>query len=114
MLTVEALRARGANVDEGLARCFGNEAFYLRMVRMGLEDPNFDRLEAARRAGDAPAAFEAAHALKGSVGNLSLTPLYAPVCAITELLRSRSDMPEFDALYAELTAALAEFRALAE
>ena len=37
-------------------------------------------------------AFEAAHALKGVLGNLSLTPLYEPVQEITELLRNRTEM----------------------
>ena len=40
--------------------------------------------------GDLTAAFEAAHALKGSNGNLALTPIFAPVSEITELLRARA------------------------
>ena len=35
-MTIDDLRNFGANVDEGLARCFGNESFYLRLVGMGL------------------------------------------------------------------------------
>ena len=30
-------------------------------------------------------------ALKGVTGNLALTPLYDPICKITELLRSRTE-----------------------
>ena len=90
MLSVETLKAYGANTDEGLNRCFGNEAFYLRLVRMGLADANFDRLKTAIEAGDSVAAFEAAHALKGSIGNLSLTPIYNPVSELTERLRGQS------------------------
>ena len=41
--------------------------------------------------GDLEGAFSAAHALKGSTGNLSLTPIFAPVCEIVELLRNRTD-----------------------
>ena len=89
MLTIEALKNYGANTDEGMARCFNNEAFYLRVVGMGLADANFDRLKDAMAAGDATAAFEAAHALKGSIGNLSLTPIYQPVSELTELLRGK-------------------------
>ena len=40
----------------------------------------------------AHAAFEAAHALKGVLGNLSLTSIYAPIVEITELLRNNTDM----------------------
>lgn len=37
-------------------------------------------------------AFDAAHSLKGVLGNLSLTPIYTPVAEITELLRRETDM----------------------
>ena len=40
----------------------------------------------------AHAAFEAAHALKGVLGNLSLTSIYAPIVEITELPRNNTDM----------------------
>ena len=90
MMSIDALNAYGANTAEGLARCMNNEAFYLRVVGMALEDKNFEALKAAMAAGDARAAFEAAHALKGSTGNVALTPIYEPVCALTELLRGKS------------------------
>ena len=106
MLTVESLKAYGANIEEGLGRCFGTESFYLRLVGMGLNDKNFGILKAAVEAGDTNAAFEAAHALKGSTGNLALTPIYQPICELTEKLRGQagpvdmSDLPQriFDAL----------------
>lgn len=115
MLTVDALRAKGSKVEEGLARCMNNEAFYLRLVGMGLKDGNFDVLRAALSAGDAKVAFEAAHALKGVLGNLALTPLYEPAAAITELLRGTdagspvpaSVAPLADALFAALADHLA-------
>ena len=64
-------------------------------------ETNFDRLSEAVDAGDLDAAFEAAHALKGVLGNLSLTPAYDKVCEITELLRARTDM-DYSALMAEI------------
>ena len=91
-MTLDALRAYGANTGEGLARCMNNEPFYLRMVAMALADKNFDALTAAMDAGDVTAAFEAAHALKGSIGNVSLSPIYRPLCELTELLRG-GNMP---------------------
>ena len=90
MLTIEGLKELGVNTDEGLARCMNNEAFYLRLVGMGIADAGFDKLETALNEGDLDAAFEAAHALKGVLGNLSLTPAYEPASEITELLRSRT------------------------
>ena len=86
-MTIDGLAAYGAKVEEGLQRCMNNEGFYLRLIRMIPGDVNFQKLYDAVAAGDLSAAFEAAHALKGSTGNLALTPIYAPVCEITELLR---------------------------
>ena len=88
MLTVDALRDFGAETGKGLERCMNNENFYFRLIRMAMADSGFDRLNAALDAGDTQAAFEAAHALKGVLGNLSLTPLYRPVETLTELLRA--------------------------
>ena len=115
MLNLDTLRAYGANVDEGMTRCFNNEAFYLRLVGMGLADTNFDRLRHAMEAGDAKAAFEAAHALKGSVGNLSLTPIYEPVSELTERLRGKSEIGDDEtALLDKVMSALDAVRKLAE
>ena len=74
--------------SEGLGRCMNNEMFYLRMIGMAIEDAGFDKLNAALDSGDTKAAFEAAHALKGVLGNLALTPLYKPASELTELLRA--------------------------
>ncbi len=105
MYTIEGLREYGANVDEGLSRCFNNEAFYLKLVGMLNQETGFDRLEEALSAGDLDAAFEAAHALKGVLGNLSLTPAYEKANEITELLRNRTEMD-----YGPLLAGLLEQR----
>ena len=114
MLTIEALKAYGANTDEGLARCFNNEAFYLRLVGMGLADANFDRLRDAMNAGDARAAFEAAHALKGSIGNLALTPIFEPVSALTEILRGKDAVDGAGDPLDRVMDQLAKARALSE
>ena len=70
-MTLEALRAFGANTAEGLERCLNDEPFYLEMVAMTLADGNFEALRTAMEAGDARGAFAAAHALKGAVGNVA-------------------------------------------
>ena len=88
MLTIEILKQAGANTAKGMERCMNNEAFYLRLVNMALDDANFGKLEQAVRGGDVKAGFEAAHALKGVLGNLELSQIYEPVSALTELLRS--------------------------
>lgn len=92
MLTIDALQAFGADTKDGLNRCMGNEGFYLKLVAKVLEDRNFGVLEDALNRKDLDSAFEAAHSLKGVLGNLSLTPIYNPVQKLTELLRSRDEM----------------------
>jgi len=91
-MTIEMLTTYGANTKEGLQRCLNDESFYLRMVKMIPGDAHFQSLYDALEAGDLAAAFSAAHALKGSTGNLALTPIFAPVSEITELLRARTKM----------------------
>ena len=88
-MNIDDLIAYGANVDEGLQRCMNNEPFYLRLVESVKDEKGFDALKAAIEANDLDAAFEAAHALKGVLANLSITPLYEPMSEITELLRAK-------------------------
>lgn len=92
MLTIEKLKGFGVNTDEGLSRCFGNEALYLRLSGTVPGEGNFQKLKDSIEKNDLDAAFEAAHALKGVLGNLSMTSLYDPVSDITELLRARTKM----------------------
>ena len=91
MLTIEKLAEFGIDTKEGLARCMNNESFYYKMLAMGLSNEYFETLGESLAAGRLDEAFEAAHALKGVVGNLALTPLYTPLSEITELLRARKE-----------------------
>ena len=91
MAELDDLKAYGANVDEGVMRCVNNPEFYLRMVKKAADDPSVADLENAINAGDLEQAFEIAHALKGVLANLALTPLFSPINEITELLRSRTE-----------------------
>ena len=92
MLTIDVLKASGADVESGLARCMGREDFYLSLVTKALQDNNFDVLQEKVAERDYDAAFEAAHALKGALGNLSITSLFEPVQTVTEFLRARTQM----------------------
>ena len=91
-MTIEQLEKLGVDTKEGLERCLGDEGFYLSLVPKALERTHYEQLEAAIRSGDLSAAFECAHAVKGIVGNLSLTPLYEEVNKLTDLLREGTDM----------------------
>ncbi len=101
MITIDNLKAFGADTDEGLTRCYGNESLYLRLVNMIPAETNFDVLQQAINDNDLDKAFEASHALKGVLGNLSLTPMYEKCSEITELLRARTDM-DYTLLLSEL------------
>ena len=92
MFTIDILKEFGADTEEGLARCMNNEAFYLKMVDMGIKDERFRALKPLLDEGKLDEAFELSHALKGVLGNLSLTPIFEPMDEMTELLRKRTDM----------------------
>lgn len=102
MITIEALKEFGADTEKGLAMCMGNEALYLRLVGSVPGEPRFDDLISALEKKDYDAAFDAAHAIKGVLGNLSLTPLFDKASVITEHLRNRTDM-DYSELVKELT-----------
>ena len=87
MLDIKNLEDYGADTGSGLKRCMNNEDFYLRLVKMAAQDPNFAKLDEALAACDWKSAFEAAHALKGILGNLDLTPIFDPMSKLTEALR---------------------------
>ena len=105
MITIEKLNSFGANATEGLERCFDNETLYLRLVSTIPDDAVFDRLKQSIESNNLDTAFDAAHALKGVLGNLSLTPLYTIAVEITENLRNRTQMD-----YSEMLTKLFEKR----
>lgn len=88
-MTIDQLKDYGANVDEGVARCMGDQGFYLKMVALALSDDKLPQLKAAIKDNNLEKAFDYAHAMKGVYGNLSLTPLYDAVSKITEKLRAK-------------------------
>lgn len=110
MITKDALAAYGADVEGGLERCMGMEDFYLQLVGTMLDDENFSRLDAALESGDYAAAFDAAHGLKGALGNLGLTPLFEPVNEITERLRGATGPVDVSDLLPDYRKALDELR----
>ena len=102
MLTIEKLKEYGADTDDGLKRCLNNADFYIRMVQSIIPDTRIDDLAKAIAANDLDSAFDIAHALKGIYGNIAITPIYKPVCEITELLRNRTNT-DYSALLEEIS-----------
>ena len=112
MITLEALKEYGADTDEALARCMNNADFYVMLVGKSLDDANYAKLREEIAAKNFEGAFSAAHALKGVVTNLSLTPLADPIIEITESLRAGEDR-DYSGLLDTMDEQLARLKALA-
>ena len=90
MLTIDGLRTFGANVDEGVKRCAGKEDLYLKLVaKIPLDQ--FEKLEQAMEEKNYDQAYECAHALKGVLANLEITPLGEPMTIISDDLKAKVD-----------------------
>jgi len=83
----EELKALGVDVDGGVKRIMGNEKLYrkllgsfVKMVESQSVDPDFDCT-------DYTETIEKVHAIKGTAGNLSITPLYEAYSEMLGLLR---------------------------
>ena len=66
---------------------------------------SFKVSKTAMAARDAEKTFEAAHSLKGSTGNVALTPIFKPVCELSDMLKGNTDNPmgpECDRLASEI------------
>ncbi|MBR4627002.1 MAG: Hpt domain-containing protein [Ruminococcus sp.] len=111
MLTVEKLQEYGADTKTGLSRCADNEALYLRLVGIIVQEISSGTLGEALEASDLEKAFFIAHKLKGGVNNMALTPVAEPLNKLTELLRSK--IPgDYEGLYAEIICKTNELVAL--
>ena len=68
------------------------------------DDKNFEALSSGIKEGDLGKAFDAAHSLKGVLGNLELTPILKPMVEITELLRHKEQVdytPYLDEIFSQ-------------
>lgn len=107
----DKFEAYGGDYSDTMARFMGNEAMYRKFLGMLFQDQNLQKLGDALEGGDMQAAFEAAHTLKGVVGNMGLTPLYEAVCAIVEPLRAKAG-GDYASLYQAVRAEYARAKAL--
>lgn len=92
MSLLEELRELGVDVDGALKRLNNNAALYERLLGKLAQSmdsyyvsPDFDGQDYAD-------VIERAHAMKGTTGNLSITPLYEAYSEIVRLLRA--EQPE--------------------
>lgn len=84
------LEESGADVETTLKRFMGNEAIYQKFLGKFPDDPNYVNLGKNLEEGAYEAAYECAHALKGVVGNLGLTPIFQRVSDLVEELRNKA------------------------
>ena len=85
---IEALHDWGCNTTEALERMLDDEEFYMECLYTVVENPNFEILKKALTEKNAEKAFESAHALKGILGNVGVTPMYELIVEIVEPLRN--------------------------
>ena len=86
--TQAILEQGGVDVNGALERFMGNEALLQRFLKRFLQEESLPSLKAALDKGETEAAIQAAHSLKGTSGNLSLTVLFARTTAQLAQLRA--------------------------
>lgn len=84
---LEDLKELGANIEEGLNRLGGNQALYERLLGSFMKTMETHYVEPDFDSNDYAEIIEKAHAIKGTSGNLSLTPVYEAYTEIVDLLR---------------------------
>lgn len=85
------LEESGADVEATLKRFMGKDSIYLKFLGKFPNDPNYANLGTNMESGDFEEAYKCAHALKGVVGNLGLTPIFETVSTLVEELRNKAN-----------------------
>lgn len=110
------LEEGGADVETTLKRFMGNDAIYQKFLGKFPADPNYANLGTNIEAGAFEEAYKCAHALKGVVGNLGLTPIFNKVSELVEELRNKAaedvDADRANALWQEIKVVYEKFIAI--
>jgi len=94
MELLEELKGMGVNVSEGLERVIGDQDLYVMMLDMFVDAVQSKPIElAAFDAADYEDLTKQVHTLKGTTGNLSITPLFEMYNEILGLLRDGKPEP---------------------
>lgn len=88
MGVLDDLRGLGVNVDEGLARINNNEKLYTRLLGSFVKSIEANAVSPDFDATDLTPMIEKTHTIKGTSGNLSITPVYEAYSKIVDLLRT--------------------------
>ncbi len=84
----EELKDLGVDVDGGLKRLGGNEKLYTRLLNTFVKAMKSQEISPDFDVTDYEDIKEKAHAIKGTSGNLSITPIYETYSEIMNLLRA--------------------------
>lgn len=95
------LRELGCDMDGAMERFLDDQEFYKECFHKFVEDGELDKLAENIQSGNVEESFALAHSLKGTLGNLGLTPLYERMVDIVELLR-QGDMSMTPGRYRQL------------
>ena len=102
----------GVDVNDALERLGGDKALYENLLVHFKESHRFADLQKAMEDKDAAQAFQLAHALKGTAGNLSFTRLFDALLPVVEALRAgdvdlaQASLPELEVAYQVLMEAI--------
>lgn len=77
----------GCDIPGAMRRFLDDEDLYTSCLATMLADDSFEKLGMAIQENDVTKAFDAAHSLKGTLGNMGLTPMYEIIIQIVEPLR---------------------------
>lgn len=98
----EIFKKYGADYKATMNRFLNNKTMYLKLLGMLFQDDSLQNLDNALKESDLGSAFEAAHTLKGVVGNLGLTPLLHTLDNLVKPLRAREIRDDYSKLYHEV------------
>lgn len=88
MALFDELKELGVDVDGGLKRINNNEKLYTKLLGSFVKAINTYKVTPDYDGNDYNEVIEKAHAIKGTSGNLSITPVYEAYTEIVNLLRA--------------------------
>ena len=86
-MNIDILKNAGIDYDSGTERFSGLDSVYQKFLRMFPDDLSYSDTVKAINDGNLEEAFNSAHTLKGTAGNLSLSDLYRTASILVEDLR---------------------------
>ncbi len=95
------LQEMGCEMEETMERFMDDQEFYVECFQKFIEHKEIETLGVTMESGDIEESFMRAHTLKGTLGNLGLTPIYDQMVVIVEFLR-KGDMQQASERYQRL------------